>query len=437
MGKVYGDASPTLSASYSGFKNGETVATSGVTGSPALSTAATASSPVGGFAITAAPGTLAATNYAFAFVNGTLTVTRAALTITADDKGKVYGAALPAFTAIYSGFVLGEGPAVLGGTLSFSTPVTAASTAGTYPITPAGQTADNYSIAYVPGTLTVNPADTSTAVSSSAATSVVGQAVTFTATVSAQAPGAGTPIGTVAFYDGTNLLGTATLSGGTATLSTASLTQGSHAITVAYGGEANFNASTSPALTQTVNSSQGSPVGPGQSAGIGFWHNKNGQALIAGFNGGSTSTALANWLAATLPNLCGSGAGANNLAGRTNAQVAAFYQALFNVSGQKLDAQVFATALNVYATTLSLGGTAAAAYGFTVTAAGVGACTWNVGTSGAAFGVANDSVLSVLDILRAANDRAVGGVLYGGNRTLRNLANAVFDGINQAGDIVG
>jgi hypothetical protein len=136
-----------------------------------------------------------------------------------------------------------------------------------------------------------------------------------------------------------------------------------------------------------------------------------------------------------LPNLYGSGAGANNLAGKTNAQVAAFYQGLFDATGQKLDAQVFATALNVYATTLSLGGTAAAAYGFTVTVAGVGASTWNIGTSGEAFGVANNATLTVMEILRAANDRAVLGVLYNGKRTPRNLANAVFDGINQASDI--
>src|SRR5262249_62164362 len=101
------------------------------------------------------------------------------------------------------------------------------------------------------------------------------------------------------------------------------------------------------------------------------------------------------------------------------AQVAAFYQTLFNVSGQKLDAQVLATALSVYATTQSLGGTAAAAYGFTVTAAGVGASTWNVGTSGAAFGVANNTAVAVMQLLQAANDRASGGVLYGGDRRQR------------------
>jgi hypothetical protein len=71
--------------------------------------------------------------------------------------------------------------------------------------------------------------------------------------VSAAAPGAGTPTGTVTFYDGVAPLGTGTLSGGKATLSTKTLAVGSHSITVTYGGDANFLGSTSAVLTQTVN----------------------------------------------------------------------------------------------------------------------------------------------------------------------------------------
>jgi hypothetical protein len=43
----------------------------------------------------------------------------------------------------------------------------------------------------------------------------------------------------------------------------------------------------------------------GQTAGIGFWNNKNGQALIKALNGGPTSTQLGDWLAATFPHLLG------------------------------------------------------------------------------------------------------------------------------------
>src|SRR5207249_12223372 len=51
--------------------------------------------------------------------------------------------------------------------------------------------------------------------------SVYGQSVTFTATVTATAPGAGTPTGTATFKDGLTTIGTGTLAGGSATFSTA------------------------------------------------------------------------------------------------------------------------------------------------------------------------------------------------------------------------
>src|SRR5207248_3589081 len=74
--------------SYSGFKNSETLATSGVTGSPSLTTAATAASSVAGspYTITAALGTLAAGNYSFAFVNGQRWVEQTTLAVTAYDN---------------------------------------------------------------------------------------------------------------------------------------------------------------------------------------------------------------------------------------------------------------------------------------------------------------------------------------------------------------
>ena len=73
--KVYGTANPAFTPSYSGFVNGDTSAV--LTGSPSLTTTATAASPVGSYTITAAAGTLSAANYSFAFVNGTLTITKA------------------------------------------------------------------------------------------------------------------------------------------------------------------------------------------------------------------------------------------------------------------------------------------------------------------------------------------------------------------------
>ena len=101
---------------------------------------------------------------------------------------------------------------------------------------------------------TVNKDSTSTALGSSANPSVFGQNVTFTATVSPVAPGAGTPTGTVTFKDGAATIGSpATLSGGVATLSTSALAVGGHSITAVYNGDTNNLTSTSSILTQTVN----------------------------------------------------------------------------------------------------------------------------------------------------------------------------------------
>jgi hypothetical protein len=174
----------------------------------------------------------------------------------------------------------------------------------------------------------------------------------------------------------------------------------------------------------------------GQTAGIGFWNNKNGQALIKSLNGGSTSTQLGNWLATTFPNMFGANAGSSDLAGESNAYVAAFFQADFVVHGTKLDAEVLATALAVYVTDGTLDyPNVGSQYGFVVGGNGVATATFNVGTNGAAFGVADGTVMTVMDILLAADDQAVNGVLYGGDATKRTKANNVFSAINQAGGI--
>src|SRR2546426_549249 len=114
--REYGDANPAFTASYGGFKNSETLATSGVTGSPSLTTGVTATSAVAGspYAIVAAQGTLAAGNYQFGFVNGQLTITKAHLTVTANNASREYGDANPAFTATISGFKNGETLGTLG-----------------------------------------------------------------------------------------------------------------------------------------------------------------------------------------------------------------------------------------------------------------------------------------------------------------------------------
>jgi hypothetical protein len=99
-------------------------------------------------------------------------------------------------------------------------------------------------------------APTATALTSSLNPAPVGQAVSFTATVSAVAPGFGTPAGSVTFWDGTTSLGSATLSDGVATLTTSALAAGTHSITASYGGVTTgvftFTGSTSAALVETA-----------------------------------------------------------------------------------------------------------------------------------------------------------------------------------------
>jgi hypothetical protein len=87
--------------------------------------------------------------------------------------------------------------------------------------------------------------------------SAVGQAVTFTATVTC--PGF-TPTGTVTFtVDGT--AGTpVTLNGGTATFMTSSLTAGSHSVSAAYSGDGNCGSAASSVLTQVVNAAPTQPT---------------------------------------------------------------------------------------------------------------------------------------------------------------------------------
>ena len=100
---------------------------------------------------------------------------------------------------------------------------------------------------------TVTPASTTTTVSSGANPSVFGQAVTFTAAVAAVAPSSAIASGgTVTFMDGTATLGTALLSAGVANFTTSALILGQHAISAAYGGDADFTGSTSSAINQVV-----------------------------------------------------------------------------------------------------------------------------------------------------------------------------------------
>ncbi len=96
----------------------------------------------------------------------------------------------------------------------------------------------------------VGKGTTTTALTSSVNPSIVGQWVTFAATVTPEF--SGTVTGKVAFYDGTTLLKSVALSGGEAEYTTSKLTSGAHTITATYNGSISFDGS-SGSLTQTVN----------------------------------------------------------------------------------------------------------------------------------------------------------------------------------------
>ena len=194
----------------------------------------------------------------------------------------------------------------------------------------------------------------------------------------------------------------------------------------------------------------GSAVAAGQFGTIGFWGNNNGQAVINSFNGGSSQTQLGNWLATNFPALFGAPNPytsatlaqyhATSFAGLTNAQIATVYSNLGSPSGvtKNTYVQAFCTALGIYADTTSLGGNATGAkYGFVASAAGGAPATWNLGSTGATFGMANNSSLSVLAILQVVNENftASTGTFFGGSQSSTSDANTALNGINNKGDV--
>src|SRR5439155_17010354 len=153
--KAYGAGLPTFTASYSGLVNGDTPAS--LTTPPTLSANATAASHVAGNPYTITAAGAFDTDYTIGYATGTLTVTPVALTITADDQTKPYGAVLPDLTASYTGLVNGDTSDALTVQPKISTTASRSSHRGTYPITASGAVDTDYTISYVAGTLKVTP----------------------------------------------------------------------------------------------------------------------------------------------------------------------------------------------------------------------------------------------------------------------------------------
>ncbi|PWC54487.1 filamentous hemagglutinin N-terminal domain-containing protein, partial [Azospirillum sp. TSO22-1] len=159
--RVYGAGNPSSggAALVSGsLVNGDTLGSVTLTSSATGSTAAGQTAALTPGSLTMSSGN--ASNYAVTYTNGTLSIGKAPLTVTANDVGKVYdGQAYSGNGGVsYGGFVNGEGASVLGGTLSYGGSSQGAVNAGSYAITPSGLSASNYTIAYTGGTLTINKA---------------------------------------------------------------------------------------------------------------------------------------------------------------------------------------------------------------------------------------------------------------------------------------
>ena len=150
--RPYGSPNPIFTASPNGLVNGDTLTSIGL--SPSCDTTAMSGSPVGNYSIVCT-GPSSTTNYTVSYQPGTLSIAQAPLTITAKDATKTLNAPNPALSATYSGFVNGDGPSSLTGTLVCTTTAVTTSPIGSYPITCSGQTSTNYKIMYVPGTLKI------------------------------------------------------------------------------------------------------------------------------------------------------------------------------------------------------------------------------------------------------------------------------------------
>jgi predicted small lipoprotein YifL len=151
---------------------------------------------------------------------------------------------------------LGTGP-LSGGTPNTAIYTTSALGGGLHSITAIYNGSTSYASSQSsPVSHTITNTPTTTTITSSLNPSPSGSSVTFTATVTPTS-GGGTPTGQVTFKDGTTTLGTGPLSVGTpntATFTSSTLAAGSHSVTASYGGDSYFTSTSSPAITQIVNS---------------------------------------------------------------------------------------------------------------------------------------------------------------------------------------
>jgi filamentous hemagglutinin family protein len=160
--KTYGTAYSFAGTEFTaaGLVNGDTVSSVSLSSPGAAATASVAGGP---YTITASGATgTGLSNYTISYVNGQLTVNPAALTVTANSFGKTYGMTYAFAGTEFTAAGLVNGDTVSSVNLSSAGAAATATVAGSpYAITPSaavGSGLSNYSISYVNGQLTVNPA---------------------------------------------------------------------------------------------------------------------------------------------------------------------------------------------------------------------------------------------------------------------------------------
>ena len=153
--REYGDANPELTIGYDGFVAGESVAD--LLTPPQVKTAADTSSPAGKYDITV-DGAIS-NNYEIIYQKGTLTVSKAPLSIVVNNTTKEYGDANPTFTSTYHGLKNGESYPAWSTAPTYKTDATTTSGVGTYPVSLVNGEAKNYEINNrTDGVLTITPA---------------------------------------------------------------------------------------------------------------------------------------------------------------------------------------------------------------------------------------------------------------------------------------
>ena len=152
--RLYGDGDPLFTSTYTGFVNNENEGV--ITSHGTYTTTATATSEVGTYAIPQAGAT--AQNYVFEYEGGTLTVNKAPLTMTANNKTMTYGSELPVLDASYEGLKNNETQPAWLTAPQFTTTATQTSKAGDYPITISAAVAKNYELTINSGLLTIEKA---------------------------------------------------------------------------------------------------------------------------------------------------------------------------------------------------------------------------------------------------------------------------------------